>query len=61
VTITVNGVNDAPVAANDAYSVNEDITLNISAFRVLGMDTDADGNPLTCGAGDWRGAWHAGR
>jgi len=30
VSITVNAVNDTPVAANDAYSVNEDTTLNIS-------------------------------
>ena len=47
VTITVNAVNDAPVAANDSYGVNEDTPLNIAAPGVLGNDTDADGNPLT--------------
>src|SRR5207248_1355936 len=30
VTITVNPVNDAPVAGNDAYSVDEDQTLTIA-------------------------------
>src|SRR5262249_64034 len=30
VTITVNAVNDAPVAVDDAYSLNEDTTLNIA-------------------------------
>ena len=47
VTITVNAVNDAPVATNDSYSVNEDTPLNMAAPGVLGNDTDADGNPLT--------------
>ncbi|MGE0607853.1 MAG: tandem-95 repeat protein [Pirellulales bacterium] len=47
VTITVNNVNDAPVAGNDSYSVNEDNTLNVAAAGVLANDTDADGDPLT--------------
>ena len=47
VTITVNAVNDAPVATSDSYSVNEDTPLNVTAPGVLGNDTDADGNPLT--------------
>src|SRR6185369_13802690 len=47
VTITVNAVNDAPVANNDTYTVNEDGTLNIPAAGVLTNDTDVDGNPLT--------------
>ena len=46
VTINVNAVNDAPVARNDAYSMNEDTTLNIAAPGVLGNDTDVDGDPL---------------
>jgi VCBS repeat-containing protein len=46
VTITVNPVNDAPVANNDTYSVNEDGTLNIAAAGVLANDTDVDGNSL---------------
>src|SRR5439155_1727940 len=32
---------------NDAYSVNEDATLNVSAPGVLANDSDADGNALT--------------
>src|SRR5213076_1397415 len=47
VTITVNGVNDAPVAVADTYSVNEDATLTVAAAGVLTNDTDADGNSLT--------------
>ena len=47
VTITVNAVNDAPAAANDSYSVNEDNTLNVAASGVLANDSDVDGNPLT--------------
>jgi len=47
VTITVNSVNDAPDAADDSYSVNEDSTLNVNAQNgVLANDTDVeDGTP----------------
>jgi VCBS repeat-containing protein len=47
VAITVRAVNDAPVAVNDAYSVNEDTALTVAAPGVLNNDTDADGNSLT--------------
>lgn len=47
VAITVNAVNHAPVAANDAFGVNEDGTINVPAPGVLAGDTDSDGNPLT--------------
>src|SRR5439155_6633288 len=48
VAITVNGVNDAPVAVNDSYSTNEDTTLTVAAGSgVLGNDTDVDGDALT--------------
>ena len=47
VSLTVNGINDAPTAANDAYSTNEDVTLNVAAPGVLGNDADVDGNALT--------------
>jgi len=40
-------VENAPVANNDSYSVNEDTTLNVSAPGVLGNDTDVENDPLT--------------
>ena len=51
VTITVNGVNDAPVANNDAYSVDEDTTLTVAAAGVMANDTDVDVEPLTASLG----------
>jgi VCBS repeat-containing protein len=36
-----------PVAANDAYTVNEDTPLSVAAPGVLGNDSDPDGNPIT--------------
>ena len=42
VTITVTPVNDAPVAANDSYTTNEDTLLTIAAPGVLANDTDVD-------------------
>ena len=48
VTITVTGVNDAPVAATDVYAATEDTVLTIAAPGVLGNDTDPDtGTTLT--------------
>lgn len=47
VAITVRAINDAPVADNDAYSINEDATLNVAAPGVLDGDTDQEGSPLT--------------
>jgi len=47
VTIGVSSVNDAPVANDDTYSVDEDVTLNIAAAGVLGNDTDVDGDTLS--------------
>jgi CSLREA domain-containing protein len=42
-TITVNPVNDAPVAVNDAYSTDEDTPLTVdTAHGVLANDTDSD-------------------
>ena len=40
-------VNDAPVAVDDGYNVDEDATLNVAADGVLGNDGDADGDALT--------------
>ena len=49
VTITVNAVNDAPMANSDNYSVNEDNTLTVAAPGVLSNDTDVENNSLTAG------------
>jgi len=47
----VDASNSAPVAVNDAYSVDEDGTLTVTppppGNGVLKNDTDADGDPLT--------------
>ena len=40
-------VNHAPIAANDAYTTNEDTTLTVPAAGVLGNDTDVDGPSLS--------------
>jgi len=47
VSVTVNPVNDAPVAVDDSYSTNEDTPLTVAAPGVLGNDTDVEGNALT--------------
>ncbi|WP_220782395.1 Ig-like domain-containing protein [Shewanella sairae] len=43
-SITVEGVNDAPVAVNDSVSLEEDSSARIA---VLVNDSDIDGDPLT--------------
>jgi VCBS repeat-containing protein len=47
VSITVTAVNDAPVAAADAYDAVAGTTLNVAAPGVLGNDSDIDGDSLT--------------
>jgi VCBS repeat-containing protein len=47
VTLTVNHVNQAPVAADDSYTVSKNNALTISGPGVLANDTDADNDPLT--------------
>ena len=47
VSITVTAVNDAPVAAPNSYSTNEDTQLIVNAPGVLGNDTDVDSGTLT--------------
>ncbi|CAG0935949.1 hypothetical protein TFLX_04803 [Thermoflexales bacterium] len=47
VTLTINAVNDAPVAVNDSYSTTEDTVLTVAAPGVLSNDTDAEGDLLT--------------
>ncbi len=46
VTIDVHSVNQAPVAIDDSYSVDQNTLLKISPKRLLSNDTDADGNTL---------------
>jgi hypothetical protein len=46
VTISV-GINDAPVAVDDAYDAVQNTPLSVAAPGVLVNDTDVDGNPLT--------------
>src|SRR5213076_1480574 len=47
VSITITGVNDAPVAVNDGYTTPEDTTLNVAAPGVLANDSDVDGDTLS--------------
>ncbi|MFN0019865.1 MAG: Ig-like domain-containing protein [Pirellulaceae bacterium] len=47
VTITVNSVSDAPVAAGDEFTTAEDTPLHVDAPGLLGNDSDADGDSLT--------------
>ncbi|MEO1145222.1 MAG: Ig-like domain-containing protein, partial [Cyanobacteria bacterium J06638_22] len=48
VTLTVDPVQDAPVAQADAYTLDEDTTLTVPAIEgVLDNDTDVDGEALT--------------
>jgi cysteine-rich repeat protein/VCBS repeat-containing protein len=47
VTITVTGVNDAPVTVDDTGSVDEDLALNVVAPGVLANDTDAETDAFT--------------
>jgi VCBS repeat-containing protein len=47
VTISVNAVNDKPVAADDAYSTDEDTALTVNGPGVLGNDSDPDDDPLS--------------
>jgi large repetitive protein len=48
VSLTVNAVNDAPIATGDAFNTNEDASLAVSAPGVLANDADAiEGSALT--------------
>ena len=47
VLLTVNAVNDAPVAVNDAYTTDEDTVLTVLVPGVLANDTDVDSAALT--------------
>ena len=47
VNVTVNPVNDAPVANTDAVSTDEDAAVTIPVGTLLANDTDIDGGALT--------------
>lgn len=47
VTLDIVNVNDAPAAAADSYTINEDQSLTTGAQGVLYNDKDADGDSLT--------------
>jgi M6 family metalloprotease-like protein len=47
VTITVNAVNDAPIAADDSYTTDRNTALTITAPGILGNDTDVEATALT--------------
>ena len=46
-TVTVEAVNDEPVAEDDVYTTGEGVALTVPAPGVLGNDSDADGDALT--------------
>jgi VCBS repeat-containing protein len=46
VSITVNGLNDAPTVVGDVFDANEDQVLTISAPGLLANDSDVDGDAL---------------
>ncbi|MEA2421790.1 MAG: clumping factor, partial [Thermoleophilaceae bacterium] len=52
VTVTITGVNDAPVAVDDSTTTDEN---SAKTFAVLGNDTDADGDSLTVASVDKTG------
>ncbi|MBN2477255.1 MAG: cadherin-like domain-containing protein [Pirellulales bacterium] len=58
VTITILGVNDAPVAGNDDCEATEDNPVEVAAPGLLANDTDADpGDELTVVEIDMLGTW----
>ena len=54
-TITIDGVNDSPVAADDALVTDEDSAVNgnVLADNGSGVDSDVDGDTLTVSAGSF--------
>jgi VCBS repeat-containing protein len=47
ISITINTVNNAPVATLDSYTTNTNTVLSVAAPGVLSNDTDANGDTLT--------------
>jgi CSLREA domain-containing protein len=50
-TLTVNPVNDPPVANGDEYNTDEDTQLQVAAPGVLGNDSDVEGSTLSADLG----------
>ena len=44
INVTVDPVNDVPIATPDSYSLDQDSTLSVTAPGVLGNDLDVDGD-----------------
>jgi Ca2+-binding RTX toxin-like protein/subtilisin-like proprotein convertase family protein len=42
ISLTINSVNDAPVAVNDSFTTNEDTSLTISFASILANDSDVE-------------------
>ncbi len=61
VNVTINPVNDPPVANDDTglWATNEDTVLNVSAAGVLANDTDPENDPLTVSTADTTSAMGA--
>ena len=47
ITVTVSGVNDAPVAVDDSYTVNPLVVSNIDPRVGTGADSDAEGDAIS--------------
>src|SRR6185369_4164809 len=47
INVTINPVNDAPVATPVAYTINEDNSLTITAANLLAHTSDVDGDVLS--------------
>ena len=47
VTVTINPVNDDPVAGDDAAATDQDLPVDIAAADLLANDSDIDGDALT--------------
>ncbi|MBF0325556.1 MAG: tandem-95 repeat protein [Alphaproteobacteria bacterium] len=47
VDVTVNSVNDSPVAGADAFTTTKDVALTVDVADLLTNDSDADGGALT--------------
>src|SRR5690606_39830366 len=47
VSLTIDPPNDAPVAVNDVFTLNEDNALTLTPAQLLANDSDVDGDTLS--------------